>query len=81
MLCVFMKILSHHSAKRKRKRLNDFKFRTFLVVFKQHHGSERVINNNCGRIQVSTVSWMSLPMVYVMWALFHHCFIIVDGPV
>ena len=41
-----MKILSHASAKKKTKRLKDFKFRIFVVVvvvvFKWHHGSEEV---------------------------------------
>ena len=44
-----MKILSHASAKKKTKRLKDFKFRIFVVVvvvvvvvFKRHHGSEEV---------------------------------------
>ena len=42
MLCVSIKILSHDSAKNKTETAEGFKFCTFLVVFKWHHGNEEV---------------------------------------
>ena len=39
-MCVWMKIFSLVSAKKKTKRLKDFRCR-LLVVFKWHHGSQR----------------------------------------
>ena len=38
--CILMRVLSHASMKK--KILNSVKFHAFLVVFKWHHGSERV---------------------------------------
>ena len=41
-LCILRKILWHAGAKKKTKRLKFFNFTLSLVVFREHHGSERV---------------------------------------